>query len=196
LCDDFENGFLRWTGSYTSTGSLLDSPVRPRTPTHSLEADASPTFTASSAANVYLDIPRRSTGMIAVRMWVSTPQPLINFDSILVVIDPGAQYVAVGADTNGTWTVTETVMTSLVDVRGTTSLPIDTWTCVELDYRFPDSGNSFELFVDDAIAVASNTSIVTPSFTRVVVGIARADIAGYHVFIDDVVIATQHIGCS
>jgi hypothetical protein len=36
---------------------------------------------------------------------------------------------------------------------------------------------------------------VIPSFDKVVSGATRADAAGYHVIVDDVVIAHQHIGC-
>jgi hypothetical protein len=35
----------------------------------------------------------------------------------------------------------------------------------------------------------------TAAFTEVQVGIARGDEAGFHVFVDDVVIAEQRIGC-
>ena len=76
---------------------------------------------------------------------------------------------------------------------GTPLPPLNTWTCIELDVTF--SPPRFELFVDDVLVV--DVTPVDPAmlYREIDVGVARADIAGYRVIVDDVVQADRHIGC-
>ena len=52
-----------------------------------------------------------------------------------------------------------------------------------------------QLYVDDVLGVDEATLDAAPRFDTITVGLARTDDAGWHVYVDDVVIAHQHIGC-
>jgi hypothetical protein len=53
-----------------------------------------------------------------------------------------------------------------------------------------------QLLVDDVELLDVAAETPSPTYDQVEVGIVRGEQTGYHVFIDDVVIATQPIGCS
>jgi hypothetical protein len=70
------------------------------------------------------------------------------------------------------------------------------WTCVELVIDLGGgSGGTIELFVDGNPALTTPFLDPHPTYDNITVGVARAVAAGSEDFIDDVVVASQRIGC-
>jgi hypothetical protein len=105
------------------------------------------------------------------------------------------QFAIVVGDTQGAWDVSENSSASgLVDHPSLASPRTGVWMCVELDYTF-DPTPAFELFVDDTSVLAIPAQDPSPAFDTAEAGIGRADELGEHLIVDDVVVASQHIGC-
>jgi hypothetical protein len=194
FCDGFESGDISaWSGRSVATGgTVVASQEHVHAGSFALDATM-PMLANGSVAAVLHDFPPASSGVIAVRVWIYTLQPLIDYNAPLNFVDVFGHYALVaGAGPN--WVISEkSTGGGLVNHFGTPIPPVDTWTCVELDVTF--SPPQFALFVDDTLSVAAAPADPAPLYRQIEVGIARADIAGYRVFVDDVVQADQHIGC-
>ena len=194
FCDDFESGDLtRWTGSDVSPGgAIVASQQQAHSGSFALAATM-PMRSNGSAAAVLHDFAPISSGMLAVREWINTPQPIVAYDGVLDIYDVFQHYVLAAGDSN-MWVVSENSPGGgLANYYGSPTPPLDTWTCIEVDVTF--SPRRFELFVGDVLAVSMTPADPAPLYREISVGVARADIAGYTVFVDDVVQADRHIGC-
>jgi len=67
------------------------------------------------------------------------------------------------------------------------------WTCVELDYTLQPP--HVELYIDETRVLDTAMAEPAPAFPELGFGVARAPQGGFHVFVDDVVIADKHVGC-
>jgi len=196
LCDDFEGGdFARWSDTDLNGGTVAVNTARPRAGSYSFEAFVmSATSGGRAAARLLVSGP--STGVLAVRLWLNMPQPLVDFDHVIGLANRTEDaYVLVGGDFERHWVVTEsTPATGLTDHTSSVETPgLDTWTCVELVYDL--DARRIGVFVAEAL-VLDMASVVAGALEIVHVGIVRADPAGVRVFVDDVVIARSRIGCS
>jgi hypothetical protein len=193
FCDGFESGdFSRWSGKDLSPGgTIVASQQRAHSGSFGLAATM-PMQSNGAAAAVLHDFAPISSGVLAVREWINTPVPIIDYDGVLDIFDVFQHYVLAAGATN--WVVSENSPGGgLQNYFGTPTPPLDTWTCIELDVTF--SPRRFELFVDDVRVVDMTPADPAPLYREISVGVARADIAGYSVFVDDVVQADRHIGC-
>jgi hypothetical protein len=194
FCDGFESGDLSaWTRSDLSPGgTTVVSPEHVHSGQFALDATM-PMQSNGASASVVHAFPPISSGMIAVREWIYSPVPIINYDSPLNLFDVFQHYALVGG-ANPSWVISENDGSGVTNHFGTPTPPINTWTCIELDVTF--SPPKFELYVDDVLSVLATPADPAPLYREIDVGVARADIAGYRVFVDDVVQADRHIGCN
>jgi len=194
FCDGFESGDVSaWSDSRSDTGgSVVASQEHVRTGSFALDATM-PMQSNGATSAVILLFPPVSTGTISMRQWIYTLQPLINYNGTMNFLDVFGHYALVaGAGPN--WVISErSTSTGVVNHFGTPVPPVDTWTCVELDVTF--SPPQFELYIDDALSLTTPIADPAPVYQRIEVGVARSDVAGYRVFVDDVVQADRHIGC-
>lgn len=201
FCDGFESGDISaWTGNIRSTGGTL---VVEQSVTHSgayaLDAKM-PAQSDGAASEVYFNFASISSGMLAARAWIYQPQPLINYDSVMDLssMDMASfQYVSL-CGANQQWVAVEEPNLAnfqTVDYVSSTAIPDATWICVEANYTF-GAPSHIALYVDDMLAVEHDASDASPHFATLHAAVARADAAGSETIIDDVVLATGHIGCN
>ena len=94
--------------------------------------------------------------------------------------------------------MTEHSLTSTAIDHGTTTpTVVGTWTCVELDYTFPQAvAGRIQLFIGDSLALDQPAADTAPTYDQAWIGIARADAAGSEVIVDDIALGYEHIGCN
>jgi hypothetical protein len=200
FCDGFETGDVsRWTSTYLSPMVTLDAE---NTNVHggkfALDANVPAMATGGAIAAVVDQFPPLSQGTFAVRAWIYLPQPLIHFDSVMTMVQSG-HVLTVDADDNSYWTFTEHTPTgNPPDEHSTTLSVTNAWTCIEVDYDFAKNGGAatITLYIADKAAFAAPAADPAAEFGELRIGISRADAAGDHVIVDDVVLATQHVGCN
>jgi hypothetical protein len=197
FCDGFESGDVsRWTETEIDTdhGATLDvTDALAHSGRFSLDANVPPGPVDGMFSVVVEQVGQRSTGMLAVRLWVYSATSFGDFDGPLLVHDVSqAHQLLVSGNTSDDWDVSE--QGGATDHPSVIPTAAGTWTCLELDYTF-GSSPMIELDVDGAVvvtAVAADTSAV---FDSVDVGVARSAAPGAEMFIDDVVISLAHVGC-
>jgi hypothetical protein len=198
FCDDFESGDVsKWSGMTVDPGNTLAVQASLfHAGGHALDASAVPA-TTNTAAFVDHAIAAQTTGLLAVRQWVYAVQPVVNYDGVLNLYNTSTQFVMVDADTTSNWTISEenANATSSLDHGSATQVPTGAWTCIEIDYELTPTTMA-TLYVGDVVTVPTLIMDPTPTVSTIRVGLTRADMAGAHVVIDDVVVAAQHIGCN
>jgi len=200
FCDDFESGVLIPPWSYydmSGPSTVTPSTARPHSGMYSLHGTMTQQTAEGQAATIYR-FNSTSTGTLAVREWINQPVPMINFD-LVMSLRQSPRYLSVGANSLGNWVMTENVpmpapMAGLHDhITTIPAPPVDTWVCVELVVQL--SSQKFQVYANGALIIDDILHEAMPAYTEVSVGATRADMAGYEVFVDDVVIAPQRIGC-
>jgi len=200
FCDDFEGGDLsRWTTTkLQGPAAATVSGTRVHGGSFALETKVDPAAADGGNAAPALMLPPQSTGVLAVRQWIALDATLRDFNIVVEMWNTATlEYVAVGGNNSANWVVTEDPGTGAVDHQTGVPTPgLDVWTCVEVVYAFtPPGAPRLELYVNDAMVFDDASTYTTPSFDEVRVGITRADMTGFSLFTDDVVIADQRIGC-
>jgi hypothetical protein len=198
ICDDFETGTAdAWSGGDLSTNAtLVVNGVRTHTGAYALDADVPPATATGGYALVHKTIPVQTTGVIAVREWVYALAPFNFFDEVvkLSLAPTTDRYMVFGCDNLNNWAATErSPTTGITDHLSTVPCVTGAWVCVETVYTL--STGRAQFYVDSAIIVDVAVADPAPQFNRVEVGVTRADSAGFHVHIDDVVIAPQRMPC-
>lgn len=198
-CDDFETGDLAgWSVGGSGPGAAAAaSTTRSRSGTFSLGAVAPG---AGHRATVSFDLPGTlSSGSLALRMWISLAGAFDDFTIAGVFRNTATpQYLTVGGDAD-VWVANDNnANDSLRDHRSTAALPaLDTWTCVELVLDFPGASPArVRVLVDDAVVIDRPPNDQAPAYDQIRLGVERAGVPSVEVFIDDVAIATQRIGCA
>jgi hypothetical protein len=199
LCDDFESGTTaKWTTKRLGTGATVSiDGTHAHSGTLALDATV-PASTTSGAGAVLVSklASPQSTGVLALREWIYAPQPIIHFAGVVQFRNAMASNYVIGAgDDSNLWVATEDSTAGLVDHRSMTKALDSTWVCVEQDYLFAGAMSKIQFFVDDHIVIDAVAADPMPVYTNVEAGVARASVDGFRVFVDDVVIAAQHIGC-
>jgi len=197
LCDDFESGDISmWSGLTVSLGgaSVTASAAQPRNGGFSLDANV-PMLGNGTSANVIRSIPLRTTGVLAARLWILAPTMFTRFDAVVRFWHtPTNQYMVVGCDSTNHWTAGENDGVGVIDHVSTVPCgPGPSWHCVEQVYSL--DSRRVEVYIDGANVIDEAVADPAPKFSQVDVGAVRADAAGFRVFVDDVVIADQRIGC-
>jgi hypothetical protein len=197
LCDDFETGTTAlWSGVSTSpTATNTVSMTQVHGGRYALDANVPPT-TMTEFSTVFLDIPLQTSGVIATRQWIFAPATLAGFDEVVGLFDKTTmtQYFVFGCDNNANWTATErSAISGIDDHIGTTPCVTNVWTCVELVYSF-ETRHAL-MYIDSALVLDAMVQDPSPRFNDIEVGVVRANMVGFHLYVDDVIIADQRIGC-
>ena len=198
MCDDFESGALtKWTRlEQVGLGTSGLQTNTTRSGTFAFAGNKMPSGNSGAQALV-LDLTPQTTGVISVRQWIYAMDPIEDFDLVASVKNADDQnYTAVGGDAAGLWVVSE-MRNGGATVDTSTSIATvgpSTWTCVELVFTF-GSPPQVQVFVNDTMIVTMPGDTPSPTYDAVTVGAVRGDQLGFHVLVDDVVIAHQRIGC-
>lgn len=200
LCDDFESGGLeRWSGIFDEGEATVSvSGARVRSGALALDAAVAAAESGGGGAAARLFIAAQSRGAIAVRQWINPASPLSSFSLVAALLDDNGAYITAGGNNDGKWVATEEGGAGQFDYHTEVRTPPEnTWTCVELLFTFPQLGEParIQIFVDDAEVLSIAAADPAPEYTQVQVGVARSGRPGFHVFVDDVVIATERVGC-
>jgi hypothetical protein len=197
FCDGFETGDItKWTDMNITTGATtIPTTAIVHSGTYALDATVPPGSNGDLAV-VEHRILTFTNGMLTLREWIYQPQPLIHFDNVLRFDQvAGPSYVTVGSDTIGAWDASEDSPSGgPLDHSSTPIVPVNRWTCVELDLT-SGSPNTIEVFVDDVSVISDSMLDTVLGYDDIAVGVPRAYNAGSRTIVDDVVIANQHIGC-
>ena len=194
FCDGFESGdYSKWPmHDISQGGSLTVQTANVHGGHYALDATMPALFDGALAA-VELPVTPQTTGTFALREWVYAPQQLAGFDAVAVLWD-GKKFINVAVDDFHHWDASDYPGSGAVIDHGSSVAAVPgVWTCIEIDVAV---GASFQLFVDDASAIALPLDDPSIQISLVWAGLPRADAAGARVIVDDVVIAPQHIGCS
>lgn len=198
FCEDFESGSLsQWPMSeIVGPSSTMITTVRPHTGTRALESQTQPSG-GSGVAGVIAPIGTHSTGMLAARVWINATVAVENFDLVLSLGDAqNNNYTTVGGDGFANWVVSEARTTSgTTDSSSVTLTHANQWQCVELVFTFGGTPH-FDVFVDNAQVLSMNAIPPSPTYNTIRVGAVRSDNLGFHIFTDDVAVATQRLGCN
>jgi hypothetical protein len=199
FCDGFESGDLsKWSGEDVPASQLVTTGAR-YTGTYGLDSVVPSDMGAGAEGDVYVAPGETfATGTLAVREWVYSPAPLINYIGTLE-LSLGApattlQYLEVNANDVGAWSLSEFGSAGLHDQPGSIDAETATWTCVELVVEL-GSAASATIYVDGTISTQGALTNVGDSYDHIAVGVTRANAGGFEVYVDDVAIATQRIGC-
>jgi len=198
FCDNFESGDVsKWTTTYVTNGAtLVVDGAHAHSGSRALHGTVPP-GTPGDAAAAVLDYSIRTTGVLAVREWVYQPVPLTNFDGVIILETQagGPPTLLVGADDNQDWVASEGTTTSGTQDHSSTLLAVtSTWTCVELDYRFGVPSH-IDVYVNDVSVLSVAAVQASAQFDELFVAVGRAQVNGSESIVDDVAVASQHIGC-
>ncbi|HEY1816514.1 MAG TPA: hypothetical protein VGG74_29410 [Kofleriaceae bacterium] len=199
FCDGFESGDLsKWTAEDLPASQQVTADAH-YTGMYGLDSAVGSDQGAGGEGDVYL-VPGQTfaTGTLAVREWVYSPAQLVNYIGTLEVTlgapATASQYLEVNANDVGAWSLSEFGSAGLHDQPGGIVAATATWTCVELVVEL-GSAASATIYVDGAASSQGALSNTGDSYDTIAVGVTRANAGGFEIFIDDVAIATQRIGC-
>jgi hypothetical protein len=193
FCDGFESGDTSaWDGAYASGNGALAVGSFAHSGAFALAASFPDPATINQGAAAGHNIAVMASGQLAVRQWTYASRALTSFEAVLSLIGTG-YFLNIAGATNAWTAVENSPAAGLVDHVSATPTVGGTWSCVEIDVDF--GTRQITLYVDDAIVERVVLSDPNPMYDQVQVGIPRVDAAGLQVFVDDVVIASQHIGC-
>jgi hypothetical protein len=198
VCDDFETGnFNKWSSVAADLEGTIDvTSTRVHAGTRSLEVTMPSQLNDAQRALV-LSVPVQTTGTLAIKAWVNFPIALDRFNLIVVLRNPTTpQYATLGGNNMmpPVWVVNDNSAGGvLTDHNGTASAPTNIWVCVE--YVFDFGARRVRAYVDGTTVVDTLVNDPAPAYGEIAIGVPRADAGGFHVFMDDIVIARQRIGC-
>jgi hypothetical protein len=193
-CDGFEGDDLTaWTINFSvGDATVVVSDAQAHTGMRSLQAVVPQKDFSGSSAYVSRSSAMQSTGVLAARAWVYPLQPVKDFSGVLR-FSSDDRYVMLSGDSNQRWTVTENGPDAFLDYASTVTALADRWTCVEMVYSF--SPPRIQLYIDAELVLDQPAGDKSPAFSQAGAGVTRAPVGGFSVFVDDFVIANQHIGC-
>lgn len=198
FCDGFETGTTsRWSASDVETEVGATQHVTEAV-VHSgqfaLDGVVPPGTVLGMFSAVEERVGVRSSGVLAVRLWVYSPSPLATFNGPLLVHNLAQTHqLLVSGNTAGQWDLAE--QGGNFDYPTTIPTAAATWTCIELDYTFGPPA-TFELDIDDAVAATGSAQDTPAVYDTVDIGVARSSLPGVEIIVDDAVISLQpHIGC-
>ncbi len=157
-----------------------------------------PSGGSGGEGDVYLRVPVQSTGMIAVRAYVYSVDPNVNYTGVIILTNTATtEYLEILATDVSQWSVSDFSATGgLHSTFSTVSTEQGVWTCVRAADAIASLGAaSNALYIGDVLVDQGGVDDPAPAYDTIAVGATRADAIGYHVLDDDVVIAHQHIGC-
>jgi hypothetical protein len=199
FCDGFESGNLvAWSTSQATAATLTPQSSIVHSGHYALEAVGQPS--TSFAGFAIHGFPTQTSGIIATREWVYAPMPLMQWEVPLGVESGSANnydYANVGGGDNNIWIAVEGDASAVLgNYESTAWIAQSTWVCVELDVMLATTGSTLVVYVADQEVVASSLSTPSPAYNALVAGLgSTVTNIGATAYVDDVVMAAQHIGC-
>jgi hypothetical protein len=200
FCDGFESGNLdAWSGSSVIAATQQVESSIVHTGHYALEAVA-PTSTRFYAWAIH-NFPSQTSGILAVREWLYAPQPLVAYDQVLTVYGGSANnddYIDLNGSADNAWLASEgdgPTASVLANDASTTPIAQSTWVCVELDVMLATTGSALTVYVADQEVLTASLLTPSPGYNSVFAGLAAPPGNGVTAYVDDVVMAAQHIGC-
>jgi hypothetical protein len=198
FCDGFESGDLsKWSGEDTPASQTVDTTAR-YTGMYGLDSSVPTSMGAGAEGDVYYASNSVAAGTLAIREWVYSPAQLINYIGTLEVTlgvpATASQYIEVNANDVGAWSLSEFGSAGLHDHPGSIDAATATWTCVEVVIEL-GSAASATLYIDGNVSTQGALTNAGDAYDTIAVGVTRANAGGYELYIDDVAIAAQRIGC-
>jgi hypothetical protein len=126
---------------------------------------------------------------------------ILSSASYMLLRQSGAQDYGTGLEVaNGAANLRlQTAESAITTKLGAVTVPKGRWTCLEGHVAMDETSGTAEYFVDGALAVtiADHDTIPTDGYDSLAVGVARAGAnqEPLAVWVDDVVVATERIGC-
>jgi hypothetical protein len=202
FCDGFESGDLsRWTGTASCSACTVEvNGMYVHSGSYGLVGNAQGAASVSDTAEAYLTFAPRTSGVLAVRIWGNAVSVAAQDAGVLELAAGSADLshaLAIAASDARVWQVEEIYDNETMqgNYASTVAAVQGQWACFELDYTF-GTPSQIQLFIDDALAVTMPAADTTPTFGALFVGAERATDSGAVDAIDDVVMASQHIGCN
>jgi hypothetical protein len=199
FCDGFEFGNLAaWSGSQATAATLTVQSSIVHSGHYALESvGASSTSFGAFAVHGF---PTQTSGSIATREWVYAPQPLVQWEQLLAVLSGSANnydYVTVLGGANNIWMAAEGDASAVLgNYESTTPVAQSAWVCVELDVTLATTGSTGVVYVADQEVVTATLVTPNPGYSSLRAGLwTGVSGSGGTVYVDDVVMAAQHIGC-
>jgi len=199
FCDGFESGNLNaWSGSQATAATLTVQSSIVHSGHYALESVGQPS--TSFGADASHDFPTQTSGSIATREWVYAPQPLVQWEQLLAVLSGSANnddYVTVLGNDNNIWMASEGDASAVLgNYLSTTPVAQSAWVCVELDVMLATTGSTAVVYVADQEIVTATLVTPSPGYSSIRAGLwTGVSGGGATVYVDDVVVAAQHIGC-
>jgi hypothetical protein len=200
FCDDFESGDLsKWTGSATcSNCTVVASEQYVHAGNYALLGDTTGGASVADTAEAFVTFSPRATGMLAARVWAD-PVQVASENAGVLELEAGAgdttHAIIINMSDLRLWQVAELANTNEDDNESSAVPSQGTWTCLEVDVQL-ESPAQIALYVDDAQVLTFAGNDPSASFAALYVGAQRATDSGAVDAIDDVVLATQHVGCN
>jgi hypothetical protein len=194
FCDGFESGNLAaWSAPSVTAATLTVQSSIVHSGHYALQAVGQPS--TSFYAWAYHDFPSQTSGIIAAREWVYAPQPFVQWEQTLGLY--GNDYVIVSGGGNNIWIAAEGNSSMVLgNWASTTPVAQSAWVCVELDVMLATTGSTLVVYVADQEVVTASLVTASPAYTALVAGLTTGVSGnGATGYVDDVVMAAQHIGC-
>ncbi len=204
FCDDFESGAIgKWTTTDTNggKGQVAVSQTVAFRGAFSLSASTAANLAAdggfsSVSGYVEKDFTQLSPATLAARVYLYAPAAPGNF-AVFMALFEQLNGFAVGTDNLNRYVVTQDQGNN-PDQHSTVPLPLNRWVCVELVVDFSSVATPLgrvQLFSDSQPVLDFQPSVPTLA-NEFDVGMLRSpgDVP-VELFFDDVVLATQRIGC-
>lgn len=202
FCDGFESGDLsKWTGvAECSACTVAVNSMYVHSGAYGLDGNTSGAASVSDTAAAYRTFTAQTSGFLAVRIW-GNPVAVADQNAGVLELAAGSasldHAIAISASDERVWQVEEIYDNENMQssYASTVAAVQGQWVCFELDYTFGNP-SQIQLFINDVIAVNMPAADTTPTFGALFVGAERATDSGAVDAIDDVVMASQHIGCN
>ena len=124
----------------------------------------------------------------------------MQWEQLLAVLSGSANnddYVTVLGNDNNIWMASEGDASAVLgNYLSTTQVAQSAWVCVELDVMLATTGSTAVVYVADQEIVTATLVTPSPGYSSIRAGLwTGVSGGGATVYVDDVVVAAQHIGC-
>jgi hypothetical protein len=204
FCDDFESGDLsRWTSLLESNSgmvSIVGTPVfegklamyakaGPSTPVNNVYPNV--------GAGARVTIPVVTTGLLAVRARVFMPKILGAETTFVKAFGKnGVDDMNVKITNGGLVKVDSDVPDAGPELTGAKDTPINEWFCIEWHATIGAAGHQRVVVNGENVLDADDNTLTSEGYDSVQIGFhAAIGSVTQEIYFDDVVIATQPIGC-
>lgn len=204
FCDDFESGNLvKWTSLLqTNSGKVSVVGTKAFGGKNALYAVAGPSTPVNNTyptvgAGARVTVPVVTSGLLVVRARVFMPKFLGDETTFIKVFGKnGIDDINVKITNGGLVKVDTDIPDAGPELTGTKGPPIDKWFCIEWQATIAAAGHQRILVDGEEILAADEYNLTSQGYDSVQVGFNAANgSVTQDIYFDDVIMATQPIGC-